>query len=75
MDAPNRGLNCDRFRPGVLQMTGGEGLTVHEAAGVLGPARMAPFVQADCWIHIKANEIIETGQMVLCYLMNESMIS
>ncbi|KAF4423693.1 molybdopterin biosynthesis moeA [Fusarium acutatum] len=75
MDAPNRGLNCDRFRPGVLQMTGREGLTVHEAAGVLGPAKMAPFVQANCWIHIKANEIIETGEMASCYLMNESMIS
>ncbi|PNP60845.1 hypothetical protein FNYG_14465 [Fusarium nygamai] len=75
MDAPNRGLNCDRFRPGVLQITGDEGLTVHEAAGVFGPAKMAPFVQANCWIHIKANEVIETGQTVSCYLMNESMNS
>ncbi|KAJ0142009.1 GPI-anchored wall transfer protein 1 [Fusarium oxysporum f. sp. albedinis] len=75
MDAPNRGLNCDRFRPGVLQMTGGEGLTVHEAAGVLGPSKMAPFVQANCWIHIKANEAIETGQMVYCYPMNDSLVS
>ncbi|EXK86035.1 hypothetical protein FOQG_10084 [Fusarium oxysporum f. sp. raphani 54005] len=75
MDAPNRGLNCDRFRPGVLQMTGGEGLTVHEAAGVLGPAKMAPFVQANCWIHIKANEAIETGQMVYCSPMNDSLVS
>ncbi|EXA41487.1 hypothetical protein FOVG_09963 [Fusarium oxysporum f. sp. pisi HDV247] len=75
MDAPNRGLNCDRFRPGVLQMTGGEGLIVHEAAGVLGPAKMAPFVQANCWIHIKANEAIETGQMVYCYPMSDSLVS
>lgn len=75
MDAPNRGLNCDRFRPGVLQMTGGEGLTVHEAAEVLGPSKMAPFVQANCWIHIKANEVIETGQMVYCYPMNDSLVS
>ncbi|KNA98441.1 hypothetical protein FOXG_02794 [Fusarium oxysporum f. sp. lycopersici 4287] len=75
MDAPNRGLNCDRFRPGVLQMTGGEGLTVHEAAGVLGPSKMAPFVQANCWIHIKANEAIETGQMVYCYPMGDSLVS
>ncbi|EXK33592.1 hypothetical protein FOMG_10859 [Fusarium oxysporum f. sp. melonis 26406] len=75
MDAPNRGLNCDRFRPGVLQMKGGEGLTVHEAAGVLGPSKMAPFVQANCWIHIKANEAIETGQMVYCYPMGDSLVS
>ncbi|EWY87810.1 hypothetical protein FOYG_09202 [Fusarium oxysporum NRRL 32931] len=74
MDAPNRGLNCDRFRPGVLQMTGGEGLTVHEAAGVLGPSKMAPFVQANCWIHIKANEAIEMGQMVYCYPMSDSLV-
>ncbi|KAF5560726.1 molybdopterin biosynthesis moeA [Fusarium phyllophilum] len=73
-DAPNRGLNCDRFRPGVLQMTGREGLTVHEAAGVFGPAKMAPFVQANCWIHIKANEVIETGQMVDCYPMSGPLV-
>ncbi|KAF5575533.1 molybdopterin biosynthesis moeA [Fusarium pseudocircinatum] len=75
MDAPNRGLNCNRFRPGVLQMKDGEGLTAHEAAGGFGPAKMAPFVQANCWIHIRANEIIEAGQVVSCYLMNESMKS
>lgn len=56
-------------------MTSGEGLTVHEAAGAFGPAKMAPFVQANCWIHIKANEVIETGQMVSCYPMSEFLIS
>ncbi|KAG5763730.1 hypothetical protein H9Q72_008191 [Fusarium xylarioides] len=74
VDAPNRGLNCDRFRPGVLQMTDREGFTVHEAAGVFGPAKMAPFVQANCWIHIKANEVIETGQMVNCYPMSGPLV-
>ncbi|CCT70578.1 related to molybdopterin biosynthesis protein moeA [Fusarium fujikuroi] len=75
MDAPNRGLNCDRFRPGVLQMIGDKGLTVHEAAGAFGPAKMAPFVQANCWIHIKANEVMEMGQMVSCYPMSEFPVS
>ncbi|KAF5667669.1 hypothetical protein FDENT_12064 [Fusarium denticulatum] len=75
MDAPNRGINCDRFRPGILQMTGSEGLAVHEAAGVFGPAKMAPFVQANCWIHIKANEVMETGHMVYCYPMSNSLVS
>ncbi|KAF5700145.1 molybdopterin biosynthesis moeA [Fusarium mundagurra] len=75
MDAPNRGLNYDRFRPGVLQMKDSEVLTVHEAAGGFGPAKMTPFVQANCWIHITANEIIEAGQIVSCYLMNESVKS
>ncbi|KAH7186148.1 MoeA, N-terminal and linker domain-containing protein [Fusarium flagelliforme] len=74
MDAPNRGLNCDRFRPGVLDLTGEE-LTVHEAPGVLGPAKMKPFVEANCWIHIEANARLEAGQMVSCYPMNESSIS
>ncbi|KAF5000050.1 hypothetical protein FGRMN_2061 [Fusarium graminum] len=72
MDAPNKGLSCERFRPGVLRMTGTKGPTVHEAPGVLGPAKMAPFVQANCWIHIKANEDIELGQMVSCYPMNDA---
>ncbi|EWG38411.1 hypothetical protein FVEG_01625 [Fusarium verticillioides 7600] len=75
MDAPNRGLNCDRFRAGVLQITGDRGLTVHEATGVFGPAKMAPFVQANCWIYIKANEVTETGQMVYCYPMSSSLVS
>jgi len=74
MDAPNRGLNCDRFRPGVLDLAGKEP-TVHEAPGVLGPAKMKPFVEANCWIHIEANERLEVGQMVSCYPMNESYIS
>lgn len=74
MDAPNRGLNCDRIRPGILDLTG-EGPKVHEAPGVLGPAKMKPFVEANCWIHIEANERLETGQMVSCYPMNESSIS
>ncbi|KAM0351809.1 hypothetical protein ACHAPU_002321 [Fusarium lateritium] len=72
MGAPNRGLSCERFRPGILRMQGKGGPTVHEAPGVLGPAKIAPFVQANCWIHIKANEDIELGQMVSCYLMNDS---
>jgi molybdopterin molybdotransferase len=71
MDAPNKGLNCDRFRPGVLDLTG-HTPTVQEAAQVLGPAKMKPFVQANCWIHIKANDIVQAGQMVSCYPMNES---
>ncbi|KAF4960787.1 hypothetical protein FGADI_730 [Fusarium gaditjirri] len=71
-DTPNKGPNYDRFRPGVLKMSGGEGLIVREVAGVLGPSKMAPFVQANCWIHIKANEIIEAGHMVHCYPMSES---
>ncbi|KAH7265567.1 MoeA, N-terminal and linker domain-containing protein [Fusarium redolens] len=48
MDAPNRGLSCDRFRPGVLHVTGDKGPTVYEGAGVLGPAKMAPFGK---WYH------------------------
>ncbi|KAF5635283.1 molybdopterin biosynthesis moeA [Fusarium tjaetaba] len=75
MDAPNRGLSCDRFRPGVLQMKDGEGLTVHEAAGVFGPAKIAPFVQANCWIHIKANEIIQPGKKVYCYPISNALAS
>ncbi|RBR09088.1 uncharacterized protein FIESC28_10028 [Fusarium coffeatum] len=73
MDAPNRGLNCDRFRPGVLDLTGREP-TVHDAPGVLGPAKMKPFVEANCWIHIEANERLEAGQMVSCYPMNDTSI-
>ncbi|KAF5676138.1 hypothetical protein FHETE_2265 [Fusarium heterosporum] len=72
MNAPNKGLSCERFRPGVLRMVGEGEPVVHEAPGVLGPAKMAPFVQANCWIHIKANESIELGQMVSCYPMNNS---
>ncbi|KAF5594791.1 molybdopterin biosynthesis moeA [Fusarium pseudoanthophilum] len=75
MEAPNRGLSCDRFRPGVLQITGDEGLTVHEAAGVFGPAKMAPFVQANCWIHIKADEITQTGKKVYCYPISNVLVS
>ncbi|KAF5557701.1 molybdopterin biosynthesis moeA [Fusarium napiforme] len=75
MDAPNRGLNCDRFRPGVLQMKDGEGLTVHEAAEIFGPAKMAPFIRANCWIHIKANEIIQPGKKVYCYPISNALTS
>ncbi|KAL4724313.1 hypothetical protein ACLX1H_008926 [Fusarium chlamydosporum] len=74
MDAPNRGLNTDRFMPGVMDMTG-DAPTVREASEVLGPAKMRPFVQANCWIHIRANEKVEAGQMVSCYPMNDSSIS
>ncbi|KAJ4009512.1 hypothetical protein NW752_009103 [Fusarium irregulare] len=73
MDAPNRGLTCDRFRPGILDLTGRE-RTVHEAPSVLGPAKMKPFVQANCWIHIEANERLEAGQMVSSYPMNGPLI-
>ncbi|KAJ4115379.1 hypothetical protein NW768_011231 [Fusarium equiseti] len=74
MDAPNRGLNCDRFRPGVLSLAGKEA-SVHEVPGVLGPAKMKPFVEANCWIHIEANKRLEMGQLVSCYPMNEYCIS
>ncbi|KAF4334233.1 molybdopterin biosynthesis moeA [Fusarium beomiforme] len=75
LNAPIKGLSCDRFRPGVLRISCERGPVVHEADGVLGPSKMAPFVHANCWIHIKADEMVDTGQMVSCYAMNDSLIS
>jgi molybdopterin molybdotransferase len=62
----------DAFRPGNLRVTGGGEAVVEVSHDQRSPAKLSPFVNANCFVHIERDREVWPGDIVSCYPMSSS---
>lgn len=63
--------NNDCFQPGRVGTGEGGRIVVAEVGRSEGPAKLWPFVEANCWVHFRKGDHYEQGDLVECYPMTQ----
>lgn len=62
----SRPQDRDYYKPGVLQVCAG-GNVIVDVSKHTGPAKLSPFISADCWIHYRPGQQANVDECVDCY--------